>query len=337
MLACSRLLQRRGWSATRVAARIELSATTLLRWTGRRAQREAPRRRRGAKRKAPRPEHRRAALKDVLEKPRVGARVLRRRYPTLTRQEAERIKRRAHALRDQRSLALRWTRTGAVWAMDFTQPPQLVEGAYSRVLLVRDLASGMSLATVAMRRESATEVAFVLERLFREHGAPLVVKSDNGGSLVGGVIPQVLARWGITPLHSPPYTPRYNGACEAGVGSIKRGAELFAREAGRPGEWTLDGLEAARLYANEFGRPRSAGEGSPDDAWAARARVTRKERTEFQDALRTARLRETERNPAEEVQADSALRARIERTAVSAALAELNYLTYRRDRVTAEN
>ena len=220
--------------------------------------------------------------------------------------------------------------------MDFTQPPLLVEGTYSRVLLVRDLASGMSLATVAMKRESAVEVAFVLERLFREHGAPLIVKMDNGGALVAKVIQQLLVRWRVTPLRSPPYTPRYNGACEAGVGSIKRGVELFAREAGRPGEWTLDGLEAARLYANEFGRPRAARAGSPDEAWGARARVTQKERTDFQDALRTARLREAKRHPTEEVQADSALRARIERTAVSAVLAKLNYLTYRRGRVTAE-
>jgi hypothetical protein len=37
---------------------------------------------------------------------------------------------------------LHWTRPGAVWAIDFAEPPLPIEGSYSRLLAVRDLASG---------------------------------------------------------------------------------------------------------------------------------------------------------------------------------------------------
>ncbi|RKZ06452.1 hypothetical protein DRQ32_11130, partial [bacterium] len=131
-------------------------------------------------------------------------------------------------------------------------------------------------------------------------------------------------------LRSPPYTPSYNGACEAGVGSIKRGAEQSAREGGRPGQWTLDDLEAARLFANEFGRPRRANQ-SPDEAWRARMRISAEERDAFAATYRLARLREERRRSSEEDLADPRRLARIERAAVSAALAELQYLKIRRD------
>jgi hypothetical protein len=201
-----------------------------------------------------------------------------------------------------------------------------IEGVFARVLVVRDLAGGYQLANEAAVCESAVHVAGVLERLFAEHGAPLVLKSDNGGALVGGAVPDVLARWGVTPLRSPPYTPRFNGACEAGVGSVKRGAEWSARLRVQPGEWTLDDLEAARRLANEHGRPRYARGRVPREAWQARPRVTLLERAAFLGACRAARVREAERIPLDERPPNRAVAARIERAAVSGVLAKLRYL-----------
>ena len=57
--------------------------------------------------------------------------------------------------------------------MDFTQPPLLVDGIFSRVFVDRDLASGETLAARATMGESSSEVVSILEELFRAHGAPL--------------------------------------------------------------------------------------------------------------------------------------------------------------------
>ena len=238
----------------------------------------------------------------------MGSRALSAAYPSLSRRYAKRILGRVRWLRERRACRVEWTQPGSVWAIDHTRPPAPIEGVFARVLVVRDLASGLQLANEAAVCESAVHVESVLERLFAEHGAPLVLKSDNGGALVGGAVPDLLAQWGVTPLRSPPHTPSYNGACEAGVGAVKRGAEWSARINGHPGEWTLDDLEAARLYANEFGRPRHARSRVPREAWEARARTTLLERSAFVAACRDARIREAERIPLDERPSEQARR-----------------------------
>jgi transposase InsO family protein len=52
--------------------------------------------------------------------------------------------------------------------------------------------------------------------LFLEHGAPLVLKSDNGSGFIAEAMRDFLARSQVPPLYSPPYTPEYNGAVKAG-------------------------------------------------------------------------------------------------------------------------
>ena len=60
------------------------------------------------------------------------------------------------------------------------------------------------------------EVAMRLDRLFEAHGAPLVLKRDNGSNLDCKVVDQVLQSHGVIPLNSPPYYPKYNGGVERG-------------------------------------------------------------------------------------------------------------------------
>src|SRR3954452_25084008 len=108
-------------------------------------------------------------------------------------------------------------RPGAVWAADFSEPPQPVEG-YPRLLAVRDLASGWQLLWLPLPDESARTAADGPGSLFPEHGAPLVVKSDNGSAFLAGDREALLAGCGVWHLFSPPRTPRYNGSCEASIG-----------------------------------------------------------------------------------------------------------------------
>jgi len=209
--------------------------------------------------------------------------------------------------------------------MDFTEPEVAIEGGYNRVLVVRDLASGNTLSTLATRGEKARDVRAELERLFEQHGAPLVLKSDNGSPLVAKVVQALLERFKVVLLRSPAYVPSYNGACERGLGWVKVRAEEFASTDGRPGLLRPADLERARQYQNSYGAPREKRGVSPQDAWEARERISGEERALFIAEHLSALEHEAE---VEEEAEDTSKRSRatIERAAVCRALCELHYL-----------
>lgn len=64
-------------------------------------------------------------------------------------------------------------------------------------------------------------VAERLARLFDGHGAPLVLKRDNGGNLNHAAVEEVLAAYGVIALNSPVYYPRYNGSIEVGQREVR--------------------------------------------------------------------------------------------------------------------
>jgi len=114
----------------------------------------------------------------------------------------------------------------------------------------------------------------------------LAIKTDNGTEFTGEGSGDVHQRWGVEQLLSPPYLPSYNGACEAGHGSIRYRAEMLARRDGQPGRWTLDHLEGARLWANDLvSRHRVV---KPCQRFAARARIGDNQRSDFRRAVASA-------------------------------------------------
>lgn len=177
-----------------------------------------------------------------------------------------------------------WLHAGTVWAADWTQPDCKIDGLYERVLVVRDLASGMCLAALACEREDGDQVARVLAILIQRHGAPAVVKRDNGGSLGTDAVDCVLSAHGILGLNSPPGTPGYNGACEAGIGSLKVHAHHHASVCGRALAWTCDDLEAARVQVNA--RVHETGL-SAADIWSTRRPLGERERERLWSRYRT--------------------------------------------------
>jgi hypothetical protein len=60
-----------------------------------------------------------------------------------------------------------------------------------------------------------------LESLFRQHGAPLFLKRDNGSPFNCQPVDEVMARFGVLPLNNPPHFPRYNGAQEKSIRDLK--------------------------------------------------------------------------------------------------------------------
>ena len=117
--------------------------------------------------------------------------------------------------------ATNWKSAGTVWAMDFTKPPEDIDGRFCKILVVRDLASGKMLAAMAVEKENSMSVIDLLIVLFQKHGAPLVIKSDNGSPFISYETCEFLRERGVLQLFSPPVMPTYNAAVESGIGSLK--------------------------------------------------------------------------------------------------------------------
>ena len=184
---------------------------------------------------------------------------------------------------------LRWQRPGAVWAIDHSEPPRPIDGCYTRILAVRDLASGMQLAWTPVLDATAAEALSVLEALVQANGPPLVLKSDNGSAFLSQAFGTWLERWQIVPLLSPVRMPRFNGACEAGIGAAKRRTEYLAARHGRDPNWSANDLYAAQLWANEEHYPDGLAAGTAANRFAARPQIEPAERDKLRACRRTIR------------------------------------------------
>ena len=270
---CGRLLRELGASPREAAGCLRLSPWTLRAWQ--RLPTACAPSPRGRPCRDATPE-RRGEVEELLTElgPHAGLPRLRRDFSDVARGELRELQARERRRRCDRraefSARLQWHRAGAVWAMDYAEPPTPIDGRYRALFSVRDLASGKQLAWLPVAAATADEAAAALEALFLEHGPPLVLKSDNGSPFIAERIGHLLAAWEVTPLHSPPYTPRYNGACEAGIGGLKTRTHHLAARAGRPGRWSCEDVEAARRMADEEHYPRRLSGLTAADAWAAR-------------------------------------------------------------------
>ena len=332
----ARWMGRRGVSGEQVAERLSVPRTTVSSWTCSWRRDRCALQPRGRPPRQPTREERTAVL-HVLgrEGSGVGIPELRERFPAVAWRELEELRsRHARVVRRRearKAWRLEWTRPGAVWAADFTQAPSPVDGCEPRIQLVRDLGSQAQLLAMPARSESAAEVTLVLEQLFLQHGPPLVLKQDNGSGFIAEATLELCRKYGVLVLFSPPYYPRYNGACEAGVGSIKRRATCIAAGAGRPGAWTSDDVEAARLQANQCVRLGGSHGPSPEDLWCSRSPILQAERAAFQASYRHREERvRTEAGTPLDFFLNRAQQAIIDRAAIPAALVQHGYLKIRR-------
>lgn len=189
----------------------------------------------------------------------------------------------------QRLCRLRWRHVGRVWALDWSVPPQPIDGRYRAVVHVRDLASHYHLAALPVRRVTASVVCDLLHALCVSVTAPLVLKLDNGAACRSRALQAWAAGVGTVLLYSPPHWPRYNGAIEASIGAISTRAHHAAADAGHPGEWSTDDVEAARLDANATARPRQGQMRTALGWWQTATPITVTERRRFVRAYQTQR------------------------------------------------
>lgn len=319
-----------GFSLPETANRLHLSPRTLRDWCGD-FRIEMPRlhlRGRPTLRSA---WEDRTAVLDVLKElgPATSVATLRECFPQMPRAELADLLMRYRRVWQKRHHAaphtLHWTRVGAVWAIDFSEAPQPIDGLYPYLLAVRDLASHQQLLWRPVLAPTAEATIEALHMLLVVHGAPLVLKADNGSAFIADATREFLSPYAVSLLFSPPQTPRYNGSIEASIGSLKTRTERYATRAGHPGYWTTDDVAAAQSEANATARPHGETGPTPDELWQTRHPITPEEHRLFQETVRRRR---------EELGAKEALPAkeerRMQREAIRRALVEHGILLFSR-------
>jgi transposase InsO family protein len=266
--------------------------------------------------------------------PHVGVPTLRLCFPAMRRAElAGLLRRYRRAWRRRNRVPLRvlsWPVAGSVWAIDFTGPLKPVEDRYTYLLAVRDLSTGYQLLWLPVAAATGEVARDALAALFAEHGPPLVLKCDNGSPFTGAVVGQLLAGRGVFPLYSPPYWPRYNGAVEAGIGSLKDRTDAQAARAGHAGYWTWDAAAGARAEANVLARPRGPRGPSPDELWGRRLPITAAQRDAFRCRVGECRSAPAAVGSCAGVAEAVGSGRAVARCAIRLALEGCGYLQYRR-------
>lgn len=340
VVAFSRWTSLGGVERNKVAEALGIAERTLLQWeqTWREDRLPPSARGRPAERSDRETRNLVIALMNLMG-PDTGVPILQALFPEMARREVEDIVshyKRLYAKKTHLELkALRWLKPGTVWAMDFQEPGCPVDGRYPFVMAVRDLASGKQLEWGGLPDKTSKSVMDILTALFEKHGAPLVLKSDQEGPFRSEATQAHLKPWEVIPLLSPIYTPRYNGSCEAGIGSMKRRTHIEAARNDHPGYWTSDDLEAARRQANETGRPQGPTKPTPDEVWSKREAIPAKARQPFAEDVQYYRDKvRKELGYLLDAVIDKPTAARIERTAIGRALVARGLLQIRRRRVS---
>jgi hypothetical protein len=339
-LAYLRWAVRRGMTIGAVSRKLGVDTSTLFDWRQRWKDDRLERRDRGRPTEAVDADMRWSFLMVFgLMGPQVGLPTIQSLFPDMARSAIIDWQRRCRGIYRRSAewivLALRWTRAGSVWAIDFADPPAPIEKLYKKIFVIRDLASGDVLLAIPTPEESATLVRRVLGSLFKWFGKPLVIKADNGGPFVSEELKAFLQSEGVHVLYSPERTPRYNGSVEAGIGSIKVRAFWQAALHDRPGDWTCDDIEAAVRQANETGRPNGRLAPTPQEAWLARSPITETERRSFDELCDRYKAEEyTQRGWLQESSLQHREQASIDRVAISRALIDSGLLLIRRRRIT---
>ncbi len=290
-----------------VTRRLELSDRTTRRW--RTAERQKRPARRGRPGRAATVQERNAVLRFLRER---GAGTplyaVRRAFPDLRRSDLSELHRRYRRVQQRRRARkqsrLKWLAPGTVWAADFKERREPIEGRYGWILSIKDLASRYQLAWQPLEAATAAAVQAVYRRLFDEHGPPLVLKSDNGSQFRDEGTKATLAQYRIAPLYNPVRHPSYNGGVERANGQLAGYQEAVAEAHGRAGLPTRGDAEQARQLANELTRRDGFAGLSAQDLWEARSPIASSNREDFLRTLaehRVAARQALHFEPAEEL------------------------------------
>ena len=184
--------------------------------------------------------------------PACGVPQLRRKIPGLPKNSTAAYIRRLKRVRGRRCRrnwrVLQWLVPGAVWAIDGTWFDRPVGDNGRRALVVVEMHSRRTLCVDSVPGERASAVIACLQRLIARHGAPLVLKADNGSALIARCLARFCRRHGIRLLHSPVRRPRWNGTCEVSGRWAKARASTAACLRGSPDRLCQADLDCAVTF-----------------------------------------------------------------------------------------
>lgn len=224
----TRLKRQLCWPYRHLCESVELSSASFRRWKRRLEQGQPPLFKPGPHKVGPlRLEELHVdlcGLKHGRQRSRGVGRLYQQYQDQISRRDLEALVEtaRQESLRHQQAglRHITWQVPGLVWSLDDTE---LASFAHHKLHLhqVQDLASRYKFTPWVGERVSGETVAVHLEQLFLQHGPPLVLKRDNGSNLNQQAVEEVLARYRVIPLNSPPYYPPYNGGMERAVRELK--------------------------------------------------------------------------------------------------------------------
>ena len=142
-----------------------------------------------------------------------------------------------------------------VWTWDFVSDQTMSDGRSFRVLTVVDEFTRVPLLVHVARTMNSAEVARQLQNLFRIHGVPNHIRSDNGPEFIAKRLKATLEASGVKILYIEPGSPWQNGMIESFNGRLRD--ECLNREV----FWTLAEAKALiseyqRFYRDD--RPHSS-------------------------------------------------------------------------------
>jgi hypothetical protein len=230
---------------------------------------------------------------------------------------------------------LKWLVPGAVWSLDYTYAPGMIEEIGPTALSVRDLSSGAQLLWTPTVTQESPECVWLLQELYDRWGAPLALKADGGPAFHAEDFLAFQRRWGVKLLVSPPYHPPYNGSVESGNRWMKLRTNHQACLRGCRGDWSVADMEKAQRIANEFTTSPVDRTRSPQEVWESREPVSDETRRAFLDRVKDEQVRaRVELGLLGSRELTARQRAEVERTAIRRALVAHGILQYRRRRVS---
>ena len=228
VMTLARLNQQVRWPYQRLCESVGLPYASFRRWKHRLACGQPAFSQPGPRKVAPlNLEELRAALchlKHGCQRSRGVGRLYRQYHDQISRRDLQALTdtvRREMAQQRQAELRhITWQIPGLVWSLDDAELARF-PGHPLHLHQVQDLASRYKFTPWVGERVLGETVAVHLEQLFLRHGPPLVLKRDNGSNLNQQAVDEVLARYLVMPLNSPPYYPPYNGGMECAVRELK--------------------------------------------------------------------------------------------------------------------
>ena len=161
--------------------------------------------------------------------------------------------------RRQAMTMIQWHCPHMVWSMDDFEFKHKTK---SYIDQVHDLSSKYKFEPlVAKKAFNGEEIAGNLTKLFKQYGAPLILKSDNGGNFKSLAVKSVLYDFKVIFLNNPPNYPQYNGSMESAQGETKREIKKMLLEFKNPDTFPFAVRQAVHNI-NHKPRPSLGGEWS---------------------------------------------------------------------------